>query len=106
CVSVVDGPPAFVHPAVPVLLNVLASTEEEARSAPSGSLELVECPACRAVFNRAFDGVPYGQHYFVDPTRSSRYLQHFDDVSDRLAARIEGRAAFSIVDVGAGQGSF
>jgi 2-polyprenyl-3-methyl-5-hydroxy-6-metoxy-1,4-benzoquinol methylase len=106
CGTAIGGPPAFVHPAVPVLLNVLASTEEEARSAPSGRLELVECAACGAVFNRAFDGVPYGQDYFVDPTRSSRYLRHLDDVSDRLAARMAGRPVFSVVDVGAGQGSF
>jgi hypothetical protein len=102
----VTGPPAFVHAAVPVLLNVLASTEEEARSAPSGRLELVECAACGAVFNRAFEGVRYGRDYFVDPTRSSRYLRHLDDVVDRLAARMGGRPAFSVVDVGAGQGSF
>ncbi len=106
CGAALGGPPAFVHPAVPVLLNVLASTEEEARTAPSGRLELVDCAACGAVFNRAFDGVPYGPDYFVDPTRSSRYLRHLDDVSDRLAARMEGRVVFSVVDVGAGQGSF
>jgi 2-polyprenyl-3-methyl-5-hydroxy-6-metoxy-1,4-benzoquinol methylase len=91
---------------VPVLLNVLASTEEEARSAPCGRLELVECTACGAVFNRAFDRVPYGQEYFLDPTRSVRYREHLDDVSDRLAARMAGHSVFSVVDVGAGQGSF
>src|SRR6185295_4239642 len=69
-------------------------------------LELVECTACGAVWNRAFDSVPYGPDYFIDPTRSSRYLQHLDDVSDRLATRMHGRSAFSVVDVGAGQGSF
>ncbi len=106
CGAAIVGPPAFVHPAVPVLLNVLAATEEEARRAPSGRLELVECAACGAVFNQAFHGVPYGPDYFVDPTRSARYRQHLDDVSDRLAARMDGRSAFSVVDIGAGQGSF
>lgn len=91
---------------MPVLLNVLAPTEEEARRAPSGRLELVECATCGAVFNQTFYGVPYGPDYFVDPTRSARYRQHLDDVSDRLAARMDGRSAFSVVDVGAGQGSF
>jgi hypothetical protein len=91
---------------VPVLLNVLARTEEEARRAPAGRLELVECPACGVVFNRTFDGVPYGPDYFVDPTRSARYREHLDDVSDRLAARMAGRSAFSVVDVGAGQGNY
>jgi hypothetical protein len=91
---------------VPVLLNVLAPTEEEARSAPSGRLELVECEVCGVVFNRAFERVPYGPDYFVDPTRSARYREHLDDVSDRLAVHMEGHAAFSVVDVGAGQGSF
>jgi 2-polyprenyl-3-methyl-5-hydroxy-6-metoxy-1,4-benzoquinol methylase len=91
---------------VPVLLNVLAPTEEEAHRAPSGRLELVECATCGAVCNHAFQGVPYGPDYFVDPTRSARYRLHLDDVSDRLAASMEGRSAFSVVDVGAGQGSF
>ncbi|MCC6848767.1 MAG: methyltransferase domain-containing protein [Deltaproteobacteria bacterium] len=106
CASAVAGSPAFVHPAVPVLLNVLAPTEEAARRAPARRLELVDCPTCGAVFNRAFDGVPYGPDYFVDPTRSARYRQHLDDVSDRLAARMERSPTFSVVDVGAGQGSF
>jgi SAM-dependent methyltransferase len=104
CEAVITGPPAFVHPSVPIVLNVLARTEEEARHAPSGRLELVECPACGAVFNEAFQGVPYGPDYFLDPTRSTRYRRHLDDVSDRLAARMDG--PFSVVDIGAGQGSF
>jgi 2-polyprenyl-3-methyl-5-hydroxy-6-metoxy-1,4-benzoquinol methylase len=106
CDATSAGPPAFVHPAVPVLLNVLAATEEEARRAPSARLALVECAECGAVFNEAFHGVPYGPDYFVDPTRSARYREHLDDVSDRVAARMEGRSSFSVVDVGAGQGSF
>ncbi len=106
CRAAIVAPPAFVHPAVPVLLNVLAPTEEEARRAPAARLELVECPACGAVFNQAFHGVPYGPDYFVDPTRSARYRRHLDDVSDRLAARMDGHPVFSVVDVGAGQGSF
>ncbi len=106
CGAAIAAPPAFVHPAVPVLVNVLASSEDEARGAPSGRLELCECPECGLVFNRAFKGVPYGQHYFVDATRSPRYLLHLDDVSERLAARVARRSPFSIVDVGAGQGTF
>jgi len=104
CEAVIAGPPAFVHPSVPIVLNVLAPTEEEARRAPSGRLELVECPSCGVVFNEAFQGVPYGPDYFLDPTRSARYRRHLDDVSDRLAARMEGD--FSVVDIGAGQGNF
>jgi SAM-dependent methyltransferase len=106
CGAAIEGPPAFVHPAVPVLLNVLATSEHEARSAPSGRLELFECPECGLVFNRAFEGVPYGQQYFLDATRSPRYRQHLDDVSDRLAARLAPRSPFSVIDVGAGQGTF
>lgn len=104
CRAAIAGPPAFVHPAVPIVLNVLAPSEEEARRAPSGRLELIECAACGAVFNAAFEGVPYGPDYFLDPTRSARYRRHLDDVSDRLAARMVGN--FSVVDVGAGQGNF
>lgn len=106
CATRIDGPPAFVHAAVPRLLNVLAASEAEARRVPSGRLELVECPACGMVFNRAFDGVPYGQDYFLDATRSPRYRRHLDDVSDRIAARLAPRGRFSLVDVGAGQGLF
>src|SRR5262249_11310532 len=106
CGAAIAGAPAFVHPAVPVLLNVLVPTEVEARGAPTGRLELVECAACGAVFNRAFAGVPYGPHYFVDPTRSARYRRHLDGVCDRLAARMGGLPAFSVIDVGAGQGGF
>jgi hypothetical protein len=91
---------------VPKLLNVLAANELEARNAPSGRLELFECSRCGLVFNRAFEGVPYGPHYFVDATRSPRYLRHLDDVCDRLAERMVERASFSVIDVGAGQGTF
>lgn len=104
CEAAIAGPPAFVHPSVPIVLNVLAPTEEEARRAPSGRLELVECPSCGVVFNEAFRGVPYGPDYFLDPTRSARYRRHLDDVSDRLAVRMGER--FSVVDIGAGQGNF
>jgi hypothetical protein len=106
CGTTIDGPPAFVHPHVPVLLNVLAASEHAARSAPSGRLEVFECPACGLVFNHAFTGVPYDQQYFLDATRSPRYQQHLDDVSDRLAAHLATRSPFSVVDVGAGQGTF
>jgi 2-polyprenyl-3-methyl-5-hydroxy-6-metoxy-1,4-benzoquinol methylase len=106
CGAAIAGPPAFVHDAVPVLLNVLAASEEEARNAATGRLELCECPRCGLVFNRAFAGVPYGGDYFLDATRSPRYRRHLDDVADRLAARIARRQTFSVVDVGAGQGLF
>jgi hypothetical protein len=88
------------------VLNVLSKTEAEARTAPSGRLELFECPACGLVFNRAFDAVPYGQQYFLDATRSPRYVRHMHDVIDRLAAYMAARSPFSVVDVGAGQGTF
>ncbi len=106
CGATVEGAPAFVHPSVPLFLNVLAATEQEARTARSGRLELFECPGCGFVFNRAFEGLPYGPDYFVDATLSPRYREHLDDVSDRLAARVGRPSPFSVVDVGAGQGTF
>jgi len=106
CGANIEGPPAFVHEAVPLLLNVLAAADQGARTAATGRLELYECPRCGLVFNRAFAGVPYGRDYFVDATLSPRYRRHMDDVVDRLAARVAGRTPFSVVDVGAGQGTF
>lgn len=105
CGATLTSRPAFVH-AVPVLLNVLATTEAEARRAPSARLELVECATCGVVFNQAFERVPYGPDYFLDPTRSERYRRHLDDVGDRLAAHLTDRPTFTVVDVGAGQGTF
>lgn len=106
CGAAVAGPAHFEHPGVPRLLNVLAASREEAIAAPLGRLELVECASCGTVFNRAFSGVAYGPDYFVDATLSGRYRAQLDDVSDRLDERISHRRALSIVDVGAGQGSF
>jgi 2-polyprenyl-3-methyl-5-hydroxy-6-metoxy-1,4-benzoquinol methylase len=106
CDAEVEGEPAFVHPAVPLFLNVLAKDQEEARQAPTGRLELFECATCGFVFNRAFTDLPYGQDYFLDATRSPRYRRHLDGVSDRLAERMSDHARFTVVDVGAGQGTF
>lgn len=106
CCGTPAAPAAFVHPAVPVLLNVLARTEAAARAVAAARLELVECETCGLVFNRVFDSVPYGHEYFLDPTRSPRYRAHLDHVCDRLAERMAGRPAFSVIDVGAGQGTF
>lgn len=106
CCGAALGSPAFVHPAVPVVLNVLAASAGDARCAPTGRLELFECATCGGISNQAFAGVPYGPDYFLDAMRSPRYLRHLDDVSDRLASCMAGRPAFSVVDVGAGQGAF
>lgn len=106
CCGAALGSPAFVHPAVPVVLNVLAATADDARRAPTGRLELFECATCGGISNQAFAGVPYGPDYFLDAMRSPRYLRHLDDVTDRLASVMAGRPTFSVVDVGAGQGAF
>jgi SAM-dependent methyltransferase len=92
---------------VTVHQNLPAATRADARGAPRGRLEMVACPACGFVFNRAFDpALPhYGPGYDNAQGHSPAFAAHLDALARHLIEDRGVRGA-RIVEVGCGRGDF
>jgi SAM-dependent methyltransferase len=92
---------------VPVHQNLLHETEESARSARRGALEMRVCPSCGFVFNRAFDPalLDYGARYDNSQNSSGTFSAYVDGLVDQLARR-PGTRDGEVVEVGCGDGAF
>ncbi len=91
---------------VPVHQNLLMDDPASARGVERGRLELVVCPACGFVFNRAFDArkLSYGQRYENTQDRSPAFAAHMDELAARIASDLPHGAR--VVEIGCGKGSF
>jgi SAM-dependent methyltransferase len=93
---------------VPVLMNKLYPSHEEARRAACGNLDVVHCEDCGFVWNQAFDPelIVYDASYENDQTNSPAFLDHVKArVADVLAALPQG-ALLNFLEIGCGQGGF
>ena len=92
---------------VPVLCNVLWDTEEEARRAPTGDVDLVSCRACGAMRNRAFDErkVQYSPAYANSLHASPRFTTYAEELASRLIDTYSLRGA-TVAEIGSGRGDF
>jgi hypothetical protein len=97
-VSIVDAP---VH------CNLLWPDRDLALSAPKGNIELVFCPACGHVANRAFDPslTEYTQAYENSLHFSPRFQKYAESLANDLVKRHDMRRR-EVVEIGAGQGDF
>lgn len=92
---------------VPILMNRLYPTAEEARQARRGPLELVGCAECGFVWNAAFDPalIVYDADYENDQTHSPAFASHVAArAQDVIAAAADDPLDF--LEVGSGQGRF
>ncbi|MCP8940109.1 class I SAM-dependent methyltransferase [Alsobacter sp. SYSU M60028] len=93
---------------VPILLNRLYPTREEARRAPTGPMDLVGCRSCGFVWNRAFDPdlIVYDQSYENDQTYSPAFMAHVRARADDVVSAIPAGDTIHVLEVGCGQGVF
>jgi SAM-dependent methyltransferase len=96
-----------VRTAVPVHQNLLYAEPAAAVSARRGDLEMVACPVCGLLFNRAFDLalMSYGVGYDNDQLHSPVFREHVEAMARRAArgGRLAGRR---VLEIGCGDGSF
>jgi hypothetical protein len=99
--------PFLVRARVPVAQNQPAGSAEAARAVTRGRLEMVACPGCGFVFNRAFDAslLRYGPGYDNTQALSPRFAAHLDALARHLVERRGVRGA-RIVEIGCGRGDF
>lgn len=76
----------FAFPSIPVFVNVLADTPEEAMSFPRGKQSLTQCTRCGFVFNRDFESekVQYADGYHAERAHSGYYSRHMQEVIDLI----------------------
>jgi SAM-dependent methyltransferase len=92
---------------VPVHQNLIATSQDAARSVARGELYLVACEDCGFVFNRSFDlsRLTYGEDY--DNTQScSAYFDAYLDGLVKDLIECQGVRNSTIVEVGCGKGHF
>ncbi|MEM9381447.1 MAG: class I SAM-dependent methyltransferase, partial [Planctomycetota bacterium] len=90
---------------VPVLINEICRSREDAVAAPTAPIELAYCPHCGHVFNAAFDGelIHYGPDYENSLHHSARFQEYAASLVRSLAQRhdLKGR---TVVEIGCGDG--
>ena len=102
-----ENAPFFRLEGVPVQDGLLWPTRAAALAAPSGDIELVFCPGCGYVGNRAFDParLRYDPSYDISLHYSPVYREFIDGLVDRLA-REHALAGKTILEIGSGKGDF
>ena len=95
----------LVRDRVPVFLNRVYESPEQARLATAGRIELASCPSCGFTFNAAFNPglTQYGPDYENDQSHSHLFAAHLQEMAARIQDRL-GEAGGLVVEVGCGQG--
>lgn len=92
---------------LPGLCNAFWPTEDSARSAPRGDIDLRFCPACGLLHNAGFvEGLAsYSPEYENSIHFSAVFQDYIDELAARLVERYDLRGK-EIVEVGCGSGDF
>ena len=93
---------------VPILMNRLYPSCDEARAAPRGPLAFLGCRACGFVWNDAFDErrIVYDANYENDQTHSPAFSDHLHARARDVIAAVGEGAPIAFLEVGCGQGRF
>ena len=92
---------------MPVSVNTLCRSREEALNVPRGDIELVQCTQCGFIFNRAFDPdkITYTENYENSLFHSELFRQFAEELVERLISTYHLHRA-TIVEIGCGSGDF
>lgn len=92
---------------IPVFVNVLCDTVEQAERAVCGTQKLVQCDFCGFIFNCEFESekVCYGEGYHAERGNSLRYHQHIHNTLDTIES-VEPLKGKTILEVACGTGEF
>ena len=87
---------------VPALNNTVYPTRDQALAAESGMVDIVACPACDLVFNRAFDPTiaRYDTAYDASRHNSPYYNRHQSDLVEVLSKKLDESS--QVLEVGCG----
>jgi SAM-dependent methyltransferase len=107
---VCDAPEAdlfFRLEGVPVQDGLLWPSRSEALAAPTGDIELVFCPECGYIGNRAFDPAKlrYDPTYDISLHHSPVYREFIAGLVDRMA-RNHDLSGKTVLEIGSGKGDF
>lgn len=93
---------------VPILMNRVYSSFEEARAAPRAPLHLFGCADCGFVFNRAFrpELVSYDGDYENEQSHSAAFAAHVRARAQDVIACAPDGERIDVLEVGCGQGRF
>ena len=98
--------PVFRQKKVPIFQNKVYPTCEEAMSAETGDVELVQSPISGFVFNKAFTPhiMNYDIHYQNEQSNSNFFKEHLQSVLQLLKSY--GIAGKKVIEVGCGKATF
>lgn len=93
---------------VPLLMNRVYATEESAREAPRGRLDLVGCLNCGFLWNRAFraEQIAYDMDYENDQTHSAAFAAHLRARAMDVVRAVPAGEKIAYLEIGCGQGRF
>lgn len=93
---------------LPIFQNKFYSNVNDAKSAPTGQIDLVECLNTGVTYNKLFDNsiMEYDQNYNNDQTSSKAFLRHMHTIADHLKKFLGKHPNLDVVEIGCGQGLF
>ncbi|PRZ42647.1 C-methyltransferase-like protein [Tritonibacter scottomollicae] len=93
---------------IPLLQNVTLATQEAAKAALRGALQMTQCSNCGFVWNASFDPdvMTYDGDYNNDVSASSFYQAHLCSMADRILASVPPEEEIHYVEIGCGEGDF
>src|SRR3990170_5383589 len=99
--------PFLEVPRMPVHVNVLQASRDEAMDVPRGDILLTFCENCGHVFNLVFDPglTSYTGNYENSLHFSPRFQRYAEQLANRLVRRYRMRDR-SIIEIGCGNGDF
>ena len=102
-----DVLPFLQIPQVPVHINLLFDTKEEALSVPKADMELGFCKGCGHVYNFKFDAqfMDYTEDYENPLHFSGRFRKYADKLAQSLVERYQLYNK-TIIEIGSGDGQF
>lgn len=92
---------------MPTHCNLLWPTEEDAKRAPRGEIQLGYCTICGYIFNLLFE--PHKMEYTQAYENSLHFSPRFQEYAEALAAKMIERYTLynkDIIEIGCGQGDF
>lgn len=97
----------FEVPQLPVLINVLYGSREEALGVTRGDIQLAFCEESGHIFNQAFDLslLDYSLEYDNSLHFSARFREYADELAKELVADYSLNSK-TVVEVGCGKGDF
>lgn len=92
---------------IPVMVNQLCRTKQEARLVPRGSISLVRCNACGTVWNCDYhpEELSYDTQYDNSQDLGHEYQAHFSRMVDFLNTHVKLKGK-KVLEIGCGKGRF